>query len=148
AGEKQDYHLINTQKVVTISGEKTWKDHDNRSDIRPDQITVEVMNDKQQVAKQTVTADDDWSYIFDNLPKYDQQGKELQYNVKEELVEDYTTSSDGYDITNTSEKYDEVMDDSDDHQDSDHKNSTSNANNQNNNHPSDHGSKKNKNESN
>src|SRR5699024_10468753 len=46
-----------------------------------------------------VTAEDNWSYSFTDLPKYE-DGVEIIYTVTENTVEGYTPEIDGYDITN------------------------------------------------
>jgi len=49
-----------------------------------------------------VTKDDDWAWRFDNLPKFD-AGKEIRYEIREDLVEDYVSEISGFDVTNTYE---------------------------------------------
>ena len=49
----------------------------------------------------TVTEDDDWSYKFENLPKYKNGGTEIVYTIDEANVpEGYSKSVSGYNITN------------------------------------------------
>lgn len=88
-------------ETTTISGTKTWDDDNNRDRIRPDSITVNLYDGYVKVDSQTVTADDNWSYSFKNVPKYDNSGNEIKYTVKESAVEGYTTTYNGYDIVNT-----------------------------------------------
>ncbi|MCU9534426.1 Cna B-type domain-containing protein, partial [Streptococcus sp. CSL10205-OR2] len=46
-----------------------------------------------------VTAKDNWSYSFENLPEYE-NGKKIAYSLSEDAVKGYTTVIKGYDITN------------------------------------------------
>lgn len=54
----------------------------------------------EEVSVRTVTADDGWSWIFEDLPKYS-EGKEIVYTITEDTVDDYTTSVEGFDVINT-----------------------------------------------
>lgn len=107
-------------ETTTISGTKTWKDEDNWDRIRPKSITVNLYNGYEKVDSQTVTAEDNWSYSFKDVPKYDDNYKEIKYTVKESEVEGYTATYNGYDIVNThvpekvSLKLTKVWDDSND----------------------------------
>lgn len=92
---------------ITISGKKTWKDNDNQDGKRPQSITVYLKNGDNVVGSAIVTADKNWSWSFENLPKY-ANGKEIKYSIAEKEVKDYISSVDGYNIknTHTSEKVD------------------------------------------
>lgn len=57
------------------------------------------------VAKQKIREEDNWKYKFE-LPKYDENGKLIVYEIDEENVpENYTKKVDGNTITNTLNKY-------------------------------------------
>ena len=58
------------------------------------------MANGQQVASKTVSASDNWQYSFDNLAAY-ANGKKITYTVTENAVAGYTSTVDGYNITNT-----------------------------------------------
>ena len=89
-----------TPETTEVSGTKTWADNDDQDGIRPDSITVNLLANGTVVDTKTVTADDNWSYSFTDLPKYD-NGNEITYTVTEDTVADYTTTYDGYNITNS-----------------------------------------------
>ncbi|MBY7141857.1 Cna B-type domain-containing protein [Virgibacillus sp. NKC19-3] len=92
-----------TPEVTEISGEKLWEDANNQDGVRPESITVNLLADGEEIDNQEVTAEDNWSYTFANLPVYQpgEVGEEITYTVTEDSVEGYTTTTDGYDITNT-----------------------------------------------
>ncbi|MFW7419372.1 Cna B-type domain-containing protein [Vagococcus fluvialis] len=92
----------NTEKTE-ITGEKIWNDYDNQFKTRPSEIKVELYNGTKIVETKTVKPDKsgDWKYSFTNLPKYDESGNEIKYSVKEQPVDQYTTSVKGNDIYNT-----------------------------------------------
>ena len=96
------YNVTNnhTPATVKVSGTKTWKDNNNQDGIRPSSITVNLLANGQQVASKTVSASDNWQYSFDNLAAY-ANGKKITYTVTEDAVAGYTSTVDGYNITNT-----------------------------------------------
>lgn len=89
-----------TPEVIDLSGEKIWEDADNQDGVRPDEITINLLANGTEVDEQVVTAENNWSYEFTNLPKFE-AGEEITYTVTEDEVPDYTTTVDGYDVTNS-----------------------------------------------
>ena len=102
--------IINTRIKTKVEGKKVWVDGNNVSKTRPESITVKLMNGEDVVKTQTVTpdADGNWTYSFTELPKYDTDGTEITYTVKEEAVEGYTSKVDGKTITNTLSQVNDV----------------------------------------
>ncbi len=96
--------ITNTHKVAktSVSGQKTWSDHDNQDGVRPDEITVNLLADGKKVDSKTVTAKDGWKYEFNDLDKF-KAGQPIKYTVAEAAVDGYKTSYDGNNITNTHE---------------------------------------------
>ena len=96
------YNVTNnhTPATVKVSGTKTWNDNNNQDGIRPSSITVNLLANGRQVASKTVSASDNWQYSFDNLAAY-ANGKKITYTVTEDAVAGYTSTVDGYNITNT-----------------------------------------------
>ena len=94
--------ITNTHKiVVNIEGTKTWVDHNNVENSRPTYITVNLLKNGVKEASKNVTAENNWKYSFDNLPKYDEQNNVINYTITEDEVDGYTTEINGYNITNT-----------------------------------------------
>ena len=89
-----------TPKTTTVSGTKTWEDADNQDGNRPTSITINLVKEGEIIATKTVTADDNWSWTFENLPMYE-KGQLISYGITEDPVKGYTTQVDGYDVTNT-----------------------------------------------
>src|SRR5699024_7991391 len=89
-----------TPEVTEVAGSKTWDDADNQDGNRPESITVNLLANGEKVDEAVVTAEDDWSYSFTDLPKYE-NGEEITYTITENTVEGYTPEIDGYDITNS-----------------------------------------------
>ena len=89
-----------TPEKVSVEGSKTWNDEENQDGKRPSSITVRLFADGTEVTSKIVTANDNWSWSFTGLDKYN-SGTEIVYTISEDTVADYTTVVDGYNITNT-----------------------------------------------
>src|SRR5699024_6766707 len=100
--EEDGFVVTNSHEpeVIEISGEKIWDDANNQDDVRPDSITVNLLANGKEINEQLVTAEDNWNYVFEGLPKF-AAGEEITYTVTEDTVEGYTPNIDGYDITNS-----------------------------------------------
>ena len=96
------YNITNsyTPETTTVSGSKTWEDGDNQDGKRPASITVNLLADGQKVNTQIVGEAEGWSYNFTGLPVY-KDGQRITYTVTEEAVPGYSTSLNGYNITNS-----------------------------------------------
>ncbi|MDQ8819763.1 Cna B-type domain-containing protein, partial [Streptococcus ruminantium] len=89
-----------TPETTEVSGAKTWNDNNDQDGKRPKSITVNLLADGKVIKSQQVTAENDWKYTFTDLPKYT-NGKEIVYTVTENAVDNYTTTIDGHNITNS-----------------------------------------------
>ena len=100
--EINGYDVTNsyTPGVTEVSGTKTWNDKDNQDGKRPTAIVIRLYADGKEIDSKTVTAQDQWSYKFENLPKM-AGGKAIQYTVSEDEVAGYTTKIEGFDIINS-----------------------------------------------
>ena len=107
----QDGNIITNTLVgkgnITIPVAKKWADADNQDGIRPESVTVELLkNGNPYIPAKTITLNsgNNWNGHFPDLPEYE-NGKRIEYSVKEEDVEGYTTKyafgNDGFILTNT-----------------------------------------------
>ena len=98
--EIEGYNITNTYEINTmkINGTKTWIDR-GFEDIRPEEITVNLLANGEIIDTKKVTAEDEWKYEFDDLEIY-KDGEEIKYTVSEEEIDGYETIIDGYNITN------------------------------------------------
>lgn len=101
--------ITNTHAPETISKTvtKTWDDGNDRDGIRPTNVKIELYGTDGTRRTQYLTKDNHWSYSFENLPKYQNEGTIILYTIKEEAVDGYTqksvTTTAGFDLTNTHE---------------------------------------------
>src|SRR5690606_30189271 len=93
-----DITNIRTGKTE-VSGTKIWKD-DNSKD-RPEEITVNLLQNGKEIDTTEVTAETNWTYSFTDLDKFDEYGVAYEYSVEEKAVKGYESTVEGYDITNT-----------------------------------------------
>ena len=95
-----------TPEKTKVSVTKAWDDASNQDGIRPTSVQVTLLADDVAVGEPVVlSAENEWSYTFENLDKY-KAGQEIVYTVEEEAVTGYTSAitgsaANGYTITNT-----------------------------------------------
>ncbi|MBO1005717.1 Cna B-type domain-containing protein [Pseudogracilibacillus auburnensis] len=104
--EINGFEITNTREgIVEIAGEKKWNDADNIDNDRPEEITVKLLQNGDEIVSQEVKATDGWKYDFGGQPEFDSNGEAYTYTVEEEMkAEDaarYESRVDGYNITNT-----------------------------------------------
>lgn len=85
--------------TTTISGLKTWDDHDDQDKLRPTEITIHLLANGKEIQHKKVRVADGWTYSFPNLPKYD-EGKRISYTIKEDKVPGYESLIDGFNLKN------------------------------------------------
>lgn len=88
-----------TPEVTEVAVKKIWDDADNKDGLRPEKITVRLLADGQEVAVKEITATDNWQASFTDLPVY-KEGKKITYTITEDPVVGYTTTIDGFTVTN------------------------------------------------
>ena len=88
------------EKVKTsLKGTKVWHDNNNQEGFRPESITLNLLKEGQIIKSQLVTAASNWSFTFDNLVKYDENGDDIKYSVSEDSVPNYASSIDESDLS-------------------------------------------------
>ena len=100
---QSDFTIYNsyTPETTEIEGEKIWKDDDDRDGYRSDSVQIDLYANDERVAHRIASEETNWKYRFENLPKYE-DGKLIKYRVEEGTkLPHYTTTIDGYTITNT-----------------------------------------------
>ena len=102
AGNANDGFKIknSNNEKVKVPVEKTW--------VGPKQskVTVRLFADGVEKQKVELSAANNWKHEFENLPKYNADGSEIKYTVKEDAVENYDTditgnANDGFKIKNS-----------------------------------------------
>ncbi|SDI38465.1 Cna B-type domain-containing protein [Proteiniclasticum ruminis] len=93
--EKDDgtFEIENLREgLVDIAGRKTWKDAGPLS--RPDFITVNLLRNGEEIMDKDVYPGeaDVWSFIFEDLPEFDDKGIAYTYSITEEPVSGYAST--------------------------------------------------------
>ena len=79
--------------MVEVTVTKTWEDTVEQQDRRPTEITATLtgtmLTANDTVKTEVIKAEEGWTKIFTDLPKYDSNGDEIVYTVTEEGVNDF-----------------------------------------------------------
>ncbi|WP_214720505.1 MucBP domain-containing protein, partial [Exiguobacterium sp. s149] len=81
-----------TQAVIT--GEKNWNDYEQEN-LRPNEIVVELFRENdQKVGEQSVSQSEEgsWVFTFEGYSLYDSNGDPINYTVREQTVDGYTST--------------------------------------------------------
>ena len=107
---KDGFTITNTHipELIRIEVDKVWEDEDDQDGKRPDSVTIHLKDGKGEDAEEkgsaTLNDKDDWTWTFDEMPKY-ADGKEIDYTVTEDEVDGYTaevkgSAEEGFTVTN------------------------------------------------
>ena len=111
--DKDGIIITNTHEAAKydngIAVKKVWDDADNQDGIRPETITLYLMNGEKVAATVELSDDNKWNAVFtgDNL-YVNENGEKIEYTVKEVEVEGYESEvsgdvTEGFVVTNTHE---------------------------------------------
>ncbi|MCF0114244.1 MAG: Cna B-type domain-containing protein, partial [Erysipelotrichaceae bacterium] len=84
---------------TSVAGTKTWSDKLNQDNKRPTSITIRLYADGNEIDHKVVTATDNWSWNWTNLPEYS-NGKKIEYKISEDTVDGYTSIVTGFNVEN------------------------------------------------
>ncbi len=100
------------EELTQIPVTKIWDDNNNKANKRPTSIKLQLKNEnkiiKEQEVNNTNSTNGDantWSYTFEKIEKYNENGEEIKYTVDETEVNNndlqfYTATINGTTITN------------------------------------------------
>src|SRR5699024_1211308 len=72
------FNITNLRVGTTeVSVTKTWQGDEDAE--RPELIKVHLLQNGKKFATQEVTAEDNWTYNFENLPEFDKNGAAYTY---------------------------------------------------------------------
>ncbi|MBQ6293223.1 MAG: Cna B-type domain-containing protein, partial [Lachnospiraceae bacterium] len=83
-----------------VSGIKTWIGDEFEEHVRPVSITIRLYADGVEIAHKVVTKEDNWTYTFGDLLKYNTDGTLISYTITEDRVLGYITEYSGYSVIN------------------------------------------------
>ena len=98
------YTITNTHtpETIPISGSKRWDDAENQDGKRPKSIKIRLIANGSQIDAKDVkpSKDGSWTWDFGRRPKY-KDGREIEYRIEEDGISGYTTTYNGFNVTNT-----------------------------------------------
>ncbi len=99
-----DFVITNTyHEPTSVTVTKRWKDEENKYGTRPQSIMVQLKKDDKDEGNPVKLSDtNQWTYTWENLPKYSPNGDEYQYTV-EEVAEDWLKEEGWYEVGYTKE---------------------------------------------
>lgn len=98
-------HNTHNPSKIDINVIKVWDDSDDKDQIRPESVTINLLADGKVTPHQLVLNQaNNWSGTFENLDEY-QEGQKILYTISEKTVEGYTVeitgnSEEGFVVTN------------------------------------------------
>lgn len=101
--------LINERQKMSINGKKIWEDDNNNDGLRPESVNVNLYADNEVIRTIDVAKSSDWKYSFNDLYVYrvgheNEESEKIVYRVAEtQSYNGYSSSVDGYNITNKHE---------------------------------------------
>ncbi len=86
-----DVEIMNSYDPQTVSFNltKIWDDDNDNDRVRPESITIHLLQDGVEIDKAVITEADNWSYSKSGLPKYRDHGVLIKYTIEEDVVEGY-----------------------------------------------------------
>lgn len=103
--DAKEVTLVNKTAYTNITIQKAWNDENNKYKDRPKNINVKILADGKDIGKNVkISEKNKWTGSINNLPSK-KDGKEIEYTIKEENVDNYNThiegnAKDGFVITN------------------------------------------------
>ena len=97
-GESKTEYISNAPTTTSIKVEKIWQDIDGKTltENLPDSVTVTLycngVKYEGEGAEVTLSAENNWSYAWENLPKEDGENNPYTYTVVETPVDGFETS--------------------------------------------------------
>lgn len=75
---------ISLNGSTVIKGKKIWDEHPH-----PDEITVILKQNGEEISSKKTSGDTGWTYSFNGLPIFDDEGRKYDYTVTEKPIKGY-----------------------------------------------------------
>ena len=100
--EEENFYrcMITNTRNIDVEGSKTWDDAGDQAGKRPLSIMIRLFADGVEVDSRVVTAADNWMWRFTDLRAKTEGGETINYTIKEDKVIGYTTTVEGFNVTN------------------------------------------------
>ena len=93
-GESKTEYISNAPTTTSIKVEKIWQDIDgDAAESHPESVTVTLLQNGERYGEPVVlSAENNWSHTWENLPKKDDKNNPYTYTVVETPVDGFETS--------------------------------------------------------
>lgn len=93
-GESKTEYISNAPTTTSIKVEKIWQDIDgDAAESHPESVTVTLLQNGERYGEPvTLSAENNWSHTWENLPKEDDENNLYTYTVVETPVDGFETS--------------------------------------------------------
>lgn len=93
-------------ETINIPVKKTWDHKELTVNLQPQSIIIQLMVDGREISRRQLSLKTQWQTLFQDLPRYDADGQEVDYQVKELPVNGYDVeitgnAQEGFSIRNT-----------------------------------------------
>lgn len=80
---------------LDIPVKKVWEHKELTPDLQPQSIIVQLFAGQEEVSRKQLSQASDWQAVFQDVPRFEADGKEIVYQVKELAVNGYETKISG-----------------------------------------------------
>ena len=91
-GIRSNIVKVSLRSKLNIEVSKVWVDNNNQLKMRPEEINLVLLQNDKTYRTASVTEEDNWKYIFEDLPIYNEDNEEYEYTVEEETVNLYNSN--------------------------------------------------------
>jgi hypothetical protein len=100
SGSATSGFTVTNTKQISIQVTKEWVGDEGTS------ATVHLLADGEEVASETLTANDNWTHTFTNIDQADSDGTKIDYTLTEDPIDGYISevsgdAASGFTVTNT-----------------------------------------------
>jgi len=69
---------------------KKWEDNNDSDRVRPNKINIKLMANGILFDEYDLNSNENWTYTFNNLNRYDERGADIEYTILENDTSEYT----------------------------------------------------------
>lgn len=101
----------NKRLTTSVEVAKVWKDDEGETEMRPDHVMINLLQNGQYYGEYKITEADGWTLTIEDLPAVDENGDDYTYTMTEQSVLGYAPSysEDGLTVTNTRQATRDIM---------------------------------------
>ncbi len=83
------------KETLDIPVKKTWEHKELTQDLHPKEVIVKLMAGEKEVGRRQLSQSGKWQAVFREMPRYDEEGREINYQLHELPVNGYRSEVNG-----------------------------------------------------